>query len=179
MPNRRKSKSERIRNPQIRKSELNSGDLDNIVLKALRKEPERRYSSAENFAEDIKRYLRGLPVTARPNTFSYRTEKFFKRNKASAIAGVLILLAIIGGIIATLWQARVAQAESAKAERRFNDVRNLANSFLFKLSPKIEKLPGSTAARERIGYARARISRQFIYGSKRRSGTPARTCRRL
>lgn len=126
------------------------GDLDNIVLKALRKEPERRYSSAENFAEDIKRHLRGLPVNARPNTFSYRTEKFIKRNKASVFAGGIIFLAILGGIIATLWQARVAQAERAKAEKRFNDVRNLANSFLFKLSPKIEKLPGSTEARKEL-----------------------------
>lgn len=126
------------------------GDLDNIVLKALRKEPERRYSSAENLSEDIERYQKGLPITARPNTFSYRAEKFFKRNKASAIAGTLILLAIIGGIGATLWQARVAQAERVKAEKRFNDVRNLANSFLFKLGPKIEKLPGATAAREEL-----------------------------
>ncbi len=126
------------------------GDLDNIVLKALRKEPERRYSSAENFAEDIKRHLKGLPVNARPNTFSYRAEKFVSRNKASVFAGGLIILAIFGGIIATLWQARVAQAERAKAERRFNDVRTLANSFLIDLAPKIEKLPGSTPAREEL-----------------------------
>lgn len=126
------------------------GDLDNIVLKALRKEPERRYLSAENFSEDIKRHLRGLPVTARPNTFSYRAEKFISRNKASVIAAILITLAIIGGIIATLWQAKVAQTERAKAERRFNDVRSLANSFLFELSPKIEKLPGSTEARKEL-----------------------------
>ncbi len=126
------------------------GDLDNIVLKALRKEPERRYSSAENFAEDIKRHLRGLPVTARPNTFSYRAEKFIKRNRASVFAGIIIFLAIIGGIVATLWQAKIAQAERVKAERRFNDVRTLANSFLFKLGPKIEKLPGSTEARQEL-----------------------------
>ncbi len=124
------------------------GDLDNIVLKALRKEPERRYSSAENLSEDIKRHLRGLPVTARPNTFSYRTEKFIKRNKASVFAGGLIFIAIFGGIVATLWQARVAQAERTKSERRFNDVRKLANSFLFEFSPMIENLPGSTPARE-------------------------------
>ena len=126
------------------------GDLDNIVLKALRKEPERRYSSAENFSEDIKRHLRGLPVTARPNTFSYRAEKFIKRNKASVFAGIFIVLAILVGLAATLWQAQIAQTEKAKAERRFNDVRQLANSFLFKLSPKIEKLPGSTEARKEL-----------------------------
>ncbi|MEZ5344685.1 MAG: protein kinase [Pyrinomonadaceae bacterium] len=126
------------------------GDLDNIVLKALRKEPERRYSSAENFSEDIKRHLKGLPITARPNTFSYRAEKFYKRNKASVFAGALLFLAVIAGIAATIWQARAAQAERAKAERRFNDVRKLANAFLFNLSPKIERLPGSTPARKEL-----------------------------
>lgn len=92
------------------------GDLDNIVLKSLRKEPERRYLSAENFAEDIKRYLKGLPVTARPNTFSYRAEKFFKRNRATAIAAIFVIIAIAAGIIATLWQSRIARAERDRAE---------------------------------------------------------------
>ncbi len=124
------------------------GDLDNIVLKALRKEPDRRYLSAENFAEDILRYQQGLPVTARPHTFSYRAEKFVKRNLLAVVAVGLISLAIIGGVIATWWQARIAQAERIKAEKRFNDVRNLANSFLFDFSPLIENLPGSTPARE-------------------------------
>ena len=91
------------------------GDLDNIVLKALRKEPERRYSSAENLAEDICRHQAGLPVTARPNTFAYRAEKFIKRNKVSVIAAILISLAIIGGIGTTLWQAKVARAERDRA----------------------------------------------------------------
>ncbi len=138
--------------PQILNLNSNSirGDLDNIVLKALRKEPERRYLSAESLSEDIKRHLAGLPVTARPNTFSYRTGKFIKRNRASVFAGILILLTIGGGIITTLWQARIAQAERLKAEKRFNDVRSLANSFLFNLAPKIEKLPGSTPAREEL-----------------------------
>ena len=126
------------------------GDLDNIILKALRKEPERRYSSAENLSEDIKRHLKGLPVTARPNTFSYRAEKFVNRNKASVFAGFLIFLTIIGGIGATFWQARVAQAERAKAERRFNDVRKLANSNLFDVYPEIENLEGSLKARETL-----------------------------
>lgn len=126
------------------------GDLDNIVLKALRKEPERRYLSAENFAEDVHRHQRGLPVTARPQTFSYRAEKFFKRHKASVAAGGLIILAIIGGIAATLWQATVARAERARAERRFGDVRKLANSYIFDVYPEIENLEGSLKAREKI-----------------------------
>jgi non-specific serine/threonine protein kinase/serine/threonine-protein kinase len=126
------------------------GDLDNIVLKALRKEPDRRYSSAENFAEDIHRHQRGLPVTARPNTFTYRVEKFFIRNKAGVIGGGLVIIAIIAGVIATVWQGRVAQTEREKAEQRFNDVRKLANSYLFDVYPEIENLEGSLKAREKI-----------------------------
>jgi len=126
------------------------GDLDKIVLKALRKESERRYSSVENLAKDIHRHQRGLPVTARSNTFSYRAGKYIKRNKATAIAGILIILAIIAGLITTLWQARVAQTERAKAEKRFNDVRKLANSNIFEVYPEIENLEGSLKAREAI-----------------------------
>lgn len=126
------------------------GDLDNIVLKALRKEPERRYSSAENFADDIHRHQRGLPVTARPNTYSYRIEKFFSRNKAGVIGAGFVILAVIVGLIATVWQARVAQAERVKAEKRFGDVRKLANSYLFDVYPEIENLEGSLKAREKI-----------------------------
>jgi eukaryotic-like serine/threonine-protein kinase len=126
------------------------GDLDNIVLKTLKKEPERRYSSAENLAEDIRRHQEGLPVAARPDTFAYRTEKFIKRNRASVFAGLLIMLAVVAGIVATLWQARVARAERAKAERRFGDVRKLANSYLFDIFPEIEDLEGSLKAREKI-----------------------------
>ena len=126
------------------------GDLDNIVLKALKKEPERRYLSAESFSEDIRRHLAGLPVTARPDTFSYRAEKFVKRNSISVVAVGLISLAIIGGVGATLWQASVARSERAKAEKRFNDVRKLANSYLFDVYPEIENLEGSLKARETI-----------------------------
>ncbi|HEY0458382.1 MAG TPA: tetratricopeptide repeat protein [Pyrinomonadaceae bacterium] len=122
------------------------GDLDNIVLKALRKEPERRYSSAENLAEDIHRHQRGLPVTARPNTFSYRAEKFFKRNRAGVIAGTLIVLAIIGGIIATFRQSRIAalerdraRLEAAKAEKINSFLQNvltLSNPLFFSENPE-------------------------------------------
>lgn len=126
------------------------GDLDNIVLKALKKEPERRYLSAENLAEDIKRHQDGLPVTARPDTFSYRAEKFIRRNSYSVLAGALILVAIVAGLVATLWQARVASAERARAERRFNDVRKLAASNLFEVYPEVENLEGSLKAREVI-----------------------------
>lgn len=136
------------RNVQPLLPQMLKGDLDNIVLKALRKEPERRYQSAGAFAEDIDRHLRGLPVTARPNTFSYRASKFVGRNKIGVGAALIVLIAIVGGVIATLWQMREAQFERSRAERRFEDVRALANSFLFEISPEIERLPGSTPAME-------------------------------
>jgi serine/threonine protein kinase len=125
-----------------------SGDLDNIVLMAMRKEPERRYGSVAELSEDIRRHLEGRPVRARKDTFSYRSSKFIKRNRAGVIAAALIALILVGGIITTTWQARVARNERARAEKRFNDVRSLANSFMFELHDAIENLPGSTPARK-------------------------------
>jgi serine/threonine protein kinase len=130
--------------------QLLRGDLDNIVLKALRKEPERRYSSVEQLSDDIHRHQQGLTVTARPNTFSYRAGKFITRNRIGVLGAGLIFLAILSGIGATLWQARIARTERAKAEKRFNDVRKLANSYLFDVYPEIENLEGSLKAREKI-----------------------------
>ena len=123
-------------------------DLDNILLKALRKEPERRYASVEQFSEDLRRCLVGLPVTARPDTFFYRTEKFIRRNKAATVAAALCVLAMIGGLAATEREAYVARRERAKAEQRFNDVRQLANSLLFEVHDAIQFLPGATPARK-------------------------------
>ncbi len=123
------------------------GDLDNIVLKALRKEPARRYASVEHLAEDIRRHMQGRPVIATPDSASYRISKFVRRNKAGVAAAALVTLAIAGGVIATLREARIALTERARAERRFNDVRKLANSFLFEFDEAIKNLPGSTPAR--------------------------------
>jgi eukaryotic-like serine/threonine-protein kinase len=126
------------------------GDLDNIVLMAMRKEPQRRYASAEQFAEDIHRHLDGLPVRARQDTFSYRAGKFIRRRKLAVAAAALILVTLLVGILATAWQARVARAERARAERRFNEVRQLANSIVFEVHDAIVNLPGSTTARSLI-----------------------------
>ncbi|MBA2621045.1 MAG: serine/threonine protein kinase [Acidobacteria bacterium] len=126
------------------------GDLDNIVLTAMRKEPERRYPTVEKFAEDIERHLQGLPVRARPNTFSYRAEKFIKRNRLSVAAGLLIIFSLLGGIAATVWQARRAEAQKARAENRFNDVRKLSNSLMFEIHDSVKDLQGSTPTRQLI-----------------------------
>ncbi len=125
-----------------------AGDLDNIVLLALRKEPARRYATVEQFSEDIRRYLEGLPVIARKATFAYRSAKFIGRHKVGVASALLVVLATIAGLTATIWQTRVARGERARAERRFNDVRKLANSNLFELHDAIADLPGSTPARE-------------------------------
>jgi serine/threonine-protein kinase len=93
-----------------------SGDLDNILLMAMRKEPQRRYSSAAQLSEDIRRHLAGLPVIARKNTFSYQGARFVKRHRVGVLATVLILLSLIGGVIATVRQGQAAQREREKAE---------------------------------------------------------------
>jgi tetratricopeptide (TPR) repeat protein len=96
------------------------------------------------------RHLTGLPVIARKATRIYRVKKFIARHKAGMIATTATILALIGGIIGTAWQAQIAEKERARAERRFNDVRELANSFLFDFHKAIEKLSGSTAAQQLI-----------------------------
>lgn len=126
------------------------GDLDNILLKALRREPERRYASVQEFSEDLRRHLEGLPVLARPDTLSYRTGKFITRHKAGVAAAVIVLLTLLSATVITSWQARVARRERDKAQRRFNQVRKLANSVLFEYHDGIEKLPGSTPVREML-----------------------------
>ena len=123
------------------------GDLDAIVLKALRKEPERRYASVEQLSDDIRRHLSGRPVLARRGTTAYRAGKFVRRHRMLLAAAVLLLAALAGGVAATLREARHARAAEARAQRRFDDVRKLANSFLFEFEEAIRDLPGSTPAR--------------------------------
>jgi serine/threonine protein kinase/tetratricopeptide (TPR) repeat protein len=132
-----------------------AGDLDNIVLKALNKEPSRRYASVDQFDEDLRRHLQGLPVTARQDSWSYRGSKFVGRHKAGvAVAGLaLIGLAIGIGLIVRAErtarrQAEIARAERARAEQRFNDLRKLSNSLIFEIHDAIQNLPGSTPARK-------------------------------
>lgn len=92
------------------------GDLDSIVLMALRKEPVARYSSVEQFSDDLRRYLEGLPTHARKGTFGYHAVKYVRRYKVPVAAAVLLLFSLVGGIGATSRQAQIARAEQAKAE---------------------------------------------------------------
>jgi tetratricopeptide (TPR) repeat protein len=127
-----------------------AGDLDTIVLKALSKEPSRRYTSVDQFSEDIHRHLRGLPVLARRDTLGYRASKFVQRNRAAVAVAILTLATLIAGTVGTAWQARAARRERARAEQRFDDVRKLANTSIFELHDAIRDLPGSTPARQML-----------------------------
>jgi serine/threonine-protein kinase len=113
-------------NPQsaIRQRQLR-GDLDNITLKALQKDPARRYPSVAEFAGDIERHLEHLPITARPNTLSYRASRFYQRNRIAVSATAFIILALIAGLTIAIWQYRNAQRENAKAA--------VVNDFLKKM----------------------------------------------
>jgi eukaryotic-like serine/threonine-protein kinase len=117
------------------------GDLDNIILMALRKEPQRRYSSVEYLAQDIRRHLENLPVSARNDTVAYRVSKFARRHKAGIAAAVIVTVALLLGMGMTIQQKR-------RADRRFNDVRKLANSLIFEIHDSIQNLPGATPARK-------------------------------
>jgi serine/threonine protein kinase/tetratricopeptide (TPR) repeat protein len=117
------------------------GDVDNIVLMAMRKEPQRRYASAAQFSEDIRRHLTGLPVLACKDTVRYRATKFIRRHKAGAVTAALVSVLLVAGVAAIIRSASLA-------ERRFNDVRNLARFVLFKLDDDLQK--GATPARREL-----------------------------
>jgi serine/threonine protein kinase len=119
------------------------GDLDNIVLKALRKEPQRRYASVEEFARDIRRHLDNLPVIARKDTLGYRTSKFIRRHTAGLVVAGAFALVLTAGVAMIVREARLA-------ERRFNDVRKLANSVIFDLPKPIHTLPGAVAVEKTL-----------------------------
>jgi tetratricopeptide (TPR) repeat protein/tRNA A-37 threonylcarbamoyl transferase component Bud32 len=151
------------------------GDLDIILLTALRKEPARRYQSVEQFAGDVRRHLDGLPVRARPDTFGYRAGKFVRRNRVPVAAGVLLALALLGGTAATAYQAQQARAAQARAERRFADVRKLANALLFDYHDAIRDLRGARPVRERM----VRDALGYLDGLARESGEDASLQREL
>jgi non-specific serine/threonine protein kinase/serine/threonine-protein kinase len=126
------------------------GDLDTILLTALRKEPARRYASVEQFAGDVRRHLDGLPVRARPDTFGYRAGKFVRRHRTAVAAATLVGLALVTGTVGIAWEAREARAAQARAERRFNDVRQLAHAVLFDYHDAIKDVAGTTPIQERL-----------------------------
>jgi tetratricopeptide (TPR) repeat protein len=125
-------------------------ELDAILAKATRIDPTERYSTAADFAADIRRYLDGRPVAARPATRWYRLRKFAARNRmASAVTAIAAVL-LLAASVAVLLQWREAQRQRLEAEHRFNSLRKLARSLMFDLHDEIERLDGSTKARRMI-----------------------------
>ena len=123
-------------------------DLEAILLKALRKEPQERYLTAEQLASDLRAYLEGLPVAARRGTLRYRAGKFIRRRRFSVAASALLAATLVAGVVGVLWQARVANEERRKAEARSTDLRQLSNSLLSELDEAIKQLPGSTGVQK-------------------------------
>jgi eukaryotic-like serine/threonine-protein kinase len=91
------------------------GDLDVIILKAMHQDPERRYQTVEQFIADIQRHLAGQPVHARPDSKRYRLGKFIHRHKPMVLAGTLMLITLLAGIVAFAWQYNIAAAERDRA----------------------------------------------------------------
>jgi non-specific serine/threonine protein kinase/serine/threonine-protein kinase len=124
------------------------GDLDAVVMKALSKEPEDRYGSAEHLAEELHRYQRGFPVHAHPPRPLYRTRKLVMRHKAATVAISLFAVAIVTGVVTTAWQAHVARMERARAERHLAEIRKLTNTYLRDVYGAAVNLPGATEVRK-------------------------------
>jgi non-specific serine/threonine protein kinase/serine/threonine-protein kinase len=127
-----------------------AADLDSVILKALEKDPARRYASVDLLAEDLRRFLGGQPVEAFAATFLYRAAKLVRRNRALSVALGLFVASLGAGIAATSWQAHVASRERAKAEKRFGEMRSMSNALIFEVHDAIQYLPGATEARARV-----------------------------
>lgn len=125
-------------------------DLDLIVLKALRKEPERRYGSAEQLSDDLDRLTRRLPVAAAPDSRRYRLRKFGARHKIALGSAAIALFAIVAGAATAVYQAQITRRERTRAEQRFADVRRLANSFMFEVHDAVADLPGGLPVRQLV-----------------------------
>ena len=127
-----------------------AGDLDAIVLKAMRKEPEARYTSAEALADDIARFLARQPVFAREHSTGYLLRKVAARHKAAVVMGGLAAVGLVTALTVTIWQWRLADEERLRAEQRLNEVHQLANALVFKLHEAVIAVPGATKARRVI-----------------------------
>jgi len=110
------------------------GDLDNIVMMAMRKEPTRRYASVEQFSEDLRRHLDGLPVLARPATFGYRTQKFVRRHSVGVAATITVMVLIAALVGFYTWRlagerdrARLEAAKAARVSEFLSSVFEVSN----------------------------------------------------
>ncbi len=118
-------------------------DVAAILRKALHTDPRHRYRSADELSNDIQRYLDGKPVLAVPDSVGYKAAKFLRRHWIPVSAIAVVLLALAAGAGVAIWQGR-------RAERRFAEVRQLSNKFLFEFEGSIHNVAGATRARELV-----------------------------
>jgi serine/threonine-protein kinase len=145
-----------------RRAKAIAGDLDTIALKALAHDPARRYGSIAAFADDLKRYLDGRPVRARPDSQLYRLGKFARRHRVAMLAATLVAASLVAGLSAALWQGRratanavVAAAHAQRAER--------VKEFLIGLfeAADPEQSGGNVPARELLEQAGKRLESEL------------------
>ncbi|MGC4052459.1 MAG: serine/threonine-protein kinase [Paludibaculum sp.] len=125
-------------------------DLDSIIRLCTHREPDRRYPSARSLAEDLLRYLEGRPVTAQPDTLSYRLSKFVRRNRSATTVLAAALLSTIVAVGLFSWQWGQTRRAETQARAHLEDLHKLALNLLFDYHDRVARLPGSTALRERI-----------------------------
>jgi len=135
-----KSPNELNNGDEINKKLSNTlkGDLDNIILKAMHKDPNQRYKSVQEFRDDINRYLTGLPVTARKDTITYRVSKFVNRYRVGVALFVLFNLIVLFSISAIIYQGRIAAKERDKANienKKFLKVNSFLQEMLSSVDP--------------------------------------------
>jgi len=129
------------------------GDLDTIVLKALRKEPERRYASVEQLAEDLRRHQDGRPVSARPDTWRYRTGKFVRRHRAAVVATAAVLALTAGYTVQLARERDRARTEAAKAGQVATFLQDL-----FEVSDPSQSRGATITARELLDRGARRVA---------------------
>jgi hypothetical protein len=121
------------------------GDLDNILLKALRKEREARYPSAEALAADVRAHLAGWPVSAHPPSWAYRSGRFLRRHRLAAGLATALGLAVVGGAGLALWQAHEARLARDAAQAHLAELRRLAHAMIFEVNDAFQS--GATEGR--------------------------------
>ncbi len=126
------------------------GDLDAILLRALRRNPTERYQSTAQLAQDIRNHLQILPISAVPDTPAYRARLFFRRNTTITLAAAAAIALLLSVTIFALWQAQLARTERLRADARFAEVRKLSNTLLFDVQESLAPLPGTTPARRML-----------------------------
>ncbi|MEM7587894.1 MAG: serine/threonine-protein kinase, partial [Acidobacteriota bacterium] len=137
------------------------GDLDNILLKALRKEPERRYASAAELAEDLRRHLGGRPVSARPDTLAYRTRKFVRRHRRGVAVAIAVTLVIAGLISFYTYRLAAERDRAQRGEQEAIQVAELLTSMFDAADPE-QALGDEVTARELLDVGAFKIRAELI-----------------